>query len=258
MASAPAEMEARLDFASAWTGSHLVIWGGRSTGGMLDDGFVYDSEGDSWEQLPAYPGTAVFDVSGAWVDGKFMVWGGQSGSGYLDEGYYFDPTPSWTGGSWTAISSSGLTARAAHTAMASDTQVLIWGGRQGTSTVYSDGALWNPSDNTWTTLGANDLTIGAAYDSMSAWTGSEFFIFGGRSSSGVSGNSFFYDPASSTWRDDPDSTPDGRHGASVVYASGRKELILFGGETSVGGGGLNDIWTVTDEKGLYLYRKSAP
>lgn len=256
MASVPAGMDARIGFASAWTGSHLVIWGGRSTGGILSDGWVYDSGSDTWEELPAYPGTAVFNSSGAWVDGKFMVWGGQSSSGYSNEGYYFDPNPSWTGGTWTAISSSELTARSSHIALVSDTQVLIWGGKQSSSTVYSDGSLWNPTDNTWKSLGSTDLTLGGAHDAAGAWTGSEFFIFGGRSSSGVSGNAIFYDPASNSWRDDPESTPDGRHGTSVVHASERNELILFWGETTVGGGGLNDIWTVTDQKGLFLYKKS--
>ncbi len=258
MAAAPNEMEARVDFAKAWTGRYLAFFGGRSAGGILGDGWVYDSQEDLWSPLPDYPGDAVFDCSGAWVDGKFMVWGGQFEAGYSDTGYYYDPDPSWTGGSWTSISSSGLTARAAHLAVASNNQVFIWGGRQNSSNVFSDGALWNASDNTWTALGSTSLTFGASYDPAGAWTGSEFFLFGGRSSSGVSGNSFFYDPSTAAWRDDPDSAPEGRHGTAVVHASGRNELILFGGETSVGGGGLNDIWTVPENKGLYLYKKANP
>ena len=74
----------------------------------------------------------------------------------------------------------------------------------------------------------------------------------------LAGIPFFYDPSTAAWRDDPDSAPEGRHGTAVVHASGRNELILFGGETSVGGGGLNDIWTVPENKGLYLYKKANP
>lgn len=251
----PGGFESRIDFASAWTGTHLVIWGGRTFGGLISEGWALDPAAETWTQLPAYPGDPAYLASAVWVDGKFVVWGGQTTSGSSNAGYYFTPNPDWSSGSWTAMSASPLTGRSGMVVVVSGAKAIYWGGRSGSS-VYDDGAVWNSSDNTWTTIADVGSNLGAAYDAAFAWTGSEALIWGGRSSAGVSGSGAFYNPTSDRWRPAQGNGPAGRHGAAASFSSADQTIWLFGGEPELGGGGSNETWQLPTKKPLYLYKKN--
>lgn len=251
----PGGFESRIDFASAWTGSHLVIWGGRTFGGLISEGWVLDPLAETWTQLPAYPGDPAYLASAVWVDGKFVVWGGQTSSGVTNAGYYFTPNPDWASGSWTAMNSSPLSGRTGMVAAMAGAKAVYWGGHNGGS-VYDDGAAWDPSNNTWTTIADVGSNLIAAYDAAFAWTGAELLIWGGRSSSGVSGSGAFYNPTSEHWRPAQGNGPAGRHGAGVSYSSTDQTVWIFGGETALGGGGTSETWQLPTKKPLYLYKKN--
>jgi hypothetical protein len=251
----PPGFEARTQFAYCWTGSRLVIFGGRSLGGLLSDVWTLDPVAETWTELPAYPGDGTYLASAVWSNGKLVIWGGQTNTGASNAGYFYTPSPDWASGTWTAMSTSPLSARARVSAESSDSKVFIWGGVNGGS-VFSDGALWDPTDNTWSAVASAGSNLVAAYDSASAWTGSEFFVFGGRTSSGVSGSGAFYDPIKDQWRPSQSNGPSGRHGVGASYSSADQSVWIFGGETVVGAGGVNEIWNLPTKKPLFIYKKT--
>jgi N-acetylneuraminic acid mutarotase len=73
----------RLFFASVWTGSRLVVWGGcaddSTCGDSLDTGGEYSPATNSWAATPlaGAPG-ARGHVTGVWTGTEMIVWGGSS------------------------------------------------------------------------------------------------------------------------------------------------------------------------------------
>ncbi|MBI4563406.1 MAG: hypothetical protein HY716_01765 [Planctomycetes bacterium] len=123
-----------------------------------------------------------------WTGTDVLIWGGSTGasppptSSYYNDGYRYDPgSNTWLG----TISSTGApSARSFHTAVWTGSQMIIWGGYDGSGSV-STGGRCNPEDDTWV---APTTTVGAptARQSHSGiWTGSKLIVshgaaFGGQ------------------------------------------------------------------------------
>lgn len=82
-----------------------------------------------------------------------LVWGG-TGSGYYADGAAFDPVA----GTWTALPTAPITARGSAFGAWTGTELLIWGGSDGSGTRFTDGALYNPSTKTWRKLSSGKLS----------------------------------------------------------------------------------------------------
>jgi N-acetylneuraminic acid mutarotase len=70
---------ARRDFAAVWTGKHLLVWGGRTTGGAPQRpprGFAYTPATNRWARLPQAPLRGRFDPAAVWTGKAMIVWGG--------------------------------------------------------------------------------------------------------------------------------------------------------------------------------------
>lgn len=127
-------------------GKILFIWGGWDGGNYFNDGRLYDHAAptQSWyfmkqENVPDKRSNTVTLYLGG--NNRFFVWGGCGGSAcstiFADGGQYVHGP---NGGLWQYIpESEHLSAREDHTAVWTDEQVIIWGGREGT-TVLGDGA----------------------------------------------------------------------------------------------------------------------
>ncbi|MFZ5894540.1 MAG: Kelch repeat-containing protein [Myxococcota bacterium] len=107
--------------------------------------------------------------------GKIFIWGGIDASGKeLNTGAIYNPAlDSWQ---LTAIDSNTPTARELATAVWVGSAILVFGGRQGGSTIYRDAALYDPVANRWTQTSDNDTAraapIAAAYSGMVVfWSG---------------------------------------------------------------------------------------
>jgi len=89
--------EGRLFFASGWTGSSLVVWGGCTDDSTCvqstNTGGEYDPSADAWvaTSLVGAP-SARGKLSGVWDGSAFIVWGGAT-----DDSSTF----TWTGGRYT-------------------------------------------------------------------------------------------------------------------------------------------------------------
>ena len=121
---------------------------------------------------------------------------------------------------WLRLPRFPLVARSEQSAVFTGHQVLVWGGRsdpQGNvasakspTDSLADGAAYDVGKNTWSVL--PPAPIDARFDAVSAWTGSEMLVVGGRrSGAGPTGGDGFlndgaaYDPVHHRWRPLPDA-----------------------------------------------------
>lgn len=79
---APSGFSGRMGHVSAWDGQRMMIWGGRSsTGLILGDGAVWDSVTGAWSTMDVSGApTPRYDASGAWTGEEFVVFGGNTSS----------------------------------------------------------------------------------------------------------------------------------------------------------------------------------
>ncbi|PYL86246.1 MAG: galactose oxidase, partial [Verrucomicrobia bacterium] len=99
-----------------------------------------------------------------------IVWGGVDFSGYFNTGGRYNPTTD----SWTATSTASAPAgREIHTAVWTGSEMIVWGGYNGTD--LNTGGRYNPSADSWTAISTTNAP--AARDSHAAvWTGSEMIV----------------------------------------------------------------------------------
>ena len=121
MSFAPA---VRSQHTAVWTGSEMIVWGGRNASGALNTGSRYAPSTDSW--VPTSMGPNVPDPryghTAVWTGTEMIVWGGP----YTNTGARYDPTnDSWTA---TSYGANVPAARGWHTAVWTGTELIVWGG----------------------------------------------------------------------------------------------------------------------------------
>jgi N-acetylneuraminic acid mutarotase len=174
-----APISARAGHSTVWTGTEFVIYGGVASMGRFDgfrDGAAYDPKADVWRPIAEGPATKgdpgmKFNAT-AWTGTEMLMWTGRTTAGYhpardrwrpLAE----DPLPGFTrlvgpdAVEWTG------------------TQMLTWGGwaEVGDGGPQSDGAAYDPAQDTWTLLEESPLPARDGHSLV--WTGSELLIWGG-------------------------------------------------------------------------------
>lgn len=117
----------RYGHTAVWTGSKMIIWGGRDGGSYLADGAAYDPVTDSWTSLPSVNApSARADHAAVWTGAEMVVVGGVNASGVLATGAAYDPAAN----KWRSLTNPGSpVARSGATAVWSGTEVLIFGGQ---------------------------------------------------------------------------------------------------------------------------------
>ena len=98
--------------------------------------------------------TARSSHSALWTGQQLLVWGGDLGGGnaYSAGGAAYNPTTD----QWQAIATfQAPTARAAHTAVWTGTEMIVWGG-SGAASYSTDHARYNLTAGTWATVTANN------------------------------------------------------------------------------------------------------
>jgi len=139
----------------------------------------------------------------------------------------------------TPPSGETLSGRYAHTAIWTGTEMIIWGGWEGTFS--NTGAKYNPATNRWSTIAIPPSNVTSGRDRHSAvWTGTEMIIWGGRegglgSSTGTVGDEASntgakYNPATDTWTTistPPANILKARMGHTAIWTG--TEMIIWGG-----------------------------
>jgi hypothetical protein len=131
-----------------------------------------------WTRLPAAPIVGRVEAATVWTGKEMLVWGGASANGdkaYAD-GAGYDPSS----GQWRILPPGPLSPRTGAAYVWSGRQLFIWGGyvwRGGQWQVADDGALYDPSTNSWQRVAASPLA--ARRDAITLWTGNAVVVIGG-------------------------------------------------------------------------------
>ncbi|MEX1046993.1 MAG: hypothetical protein WD757_00885 [Actinomycetota bacterium] len=185
--------------------------------------------GSGWTRLPAPP-EARSGAATAWTGSKLLVWGGYVYTGSSDKspknaGYVFDARS----GSWASLPSSPLAARSSPAVAWTGSELLVWGGFDGTWShgkpgTYRDGAAYDPKSDQWRMLPRAPLSPRVP---LSVWTERELIVWGTgfqvknqRPRDGAA-----YDPRSDSWRRIA-SAPIELTDATAVWTG--REMIVFG------------------------------
>lgn len=172
--------------------------------------------------------TARSSHSVVWTGQQLLVWGGDLGAGnsYSAGGAAYNPTTD----QWQSIATfQAPTARAAHTAVWTGTEMIIWGG-SGATSYSTDHGRYNLTAGTWAAVTANNAPA-KRYGHVAVWTGARMIVFGGLNSTGLlklSDSGGAYDPVADAWTALPSAgLAEPRRFATAVWTG--TEMIVWGG-----------------------------
>lgn len=231
---------ARDSNSAVWTGSKMIVWGGRGAAPAGVDGNVFFNDGAEYD--PATNTWASMNIVGApiprshhvaaWTGTKMIVWGGFSlavnGTVYHDTGGVYDPATK----TWTAMSMTGApSGRWSHTAVWTGTKLIVWGGVGANSVNTNTGAIYDPATNTWQAMSTTNAPTSRSYQ-RAIWTGTRMIVWGGMVGAGFdrspTNTGGIYDPATNTWiATSTTGAPQGRNEPSMVWTG--TEMIVWGG-----------------------------
>ena len=131
-------------------------------------------------------------------------------------------------GTWTDISTvNAPSARAFHTAVWTGSEMIVWGGLDG-SNVLNTGGRYNPATDSWTATSTPNGLDGRYYHTA-VWTGSDMIIWGGLDDHiNVGDTGERYNPNTDSWAVIAAGGLDPRYLHTAVWTG--SEMIIWGGE----------------------------
>ena len=215
---------------AVWTGTEMVVWGGRITGTNYNTGGKYNPVSDSWltTSTGANCPSLRSDHTAVWTGTEMIVWGGGSGSSTNTGGRYTPSSDTWTA---TSTGTNCPSARSSHTAVWTGTEMIIWGGGGCTGT----GGRYTPSSDTWTTTSTGTNCPTGRFLHTAVWTGTQMIVWGGNCSSTYYNTGGRYTPSSDTWTATSTGTncPISRsYGHTAIWTD--TDIIIWGGQTGSG------------------------
>jgi len=166
---------------AVWSGTEMLVWGGRYASTYLNDGSKYDPVSDTWTLLSPWgsPPEPRENHTAVWSGANMYVWGGNDGVGLMDNVLWvYDPTET-TGefGWWSYSEGSPPSARKFNAFVWADSEMIIWGGNNDTTDLNDGGRLRVMSD-CWKLMSRYDGPSARQYSSA-VWTGNEMIVWGG-------------------------------------------------------------------------------
>ncbi len=118
---------ARSGHSAIWTGTRMIVWGGKSGSTPLGDGAEFDPVNNVWTALPSDGAPAArFGQVTVWTGAEMLVFGGENGGGPLASGGAYNPAT----GRWRPLSGDGAPlARSEGAGVWSGTELLVFGGK---------------------------------------------------------------------------------------------------------------------------------
>jgi hypothetical protein len=156
-----------------------------------------------------------------------------------------------TENTWTATSTTNAPdARDSHTAVWTGSEMIVWGGYNGSS-YLNTGGRYSPSTDSWTAASTINAPDARALHTA-VWTGSEMIVWGGYNGSSFLNTGGGYNPSTDSWTATSTTNgPDARDFHTAVWTG--SEMIVWGGLSDINGylntGGRynpsTDSWTAT-------------
>lgn len=234
-----APIAGRVGHVAVWTGSKMLVWGGRSrrhatvTSQLLFDGAELDPVTNTWTSLPPLPAALVpqfplsrgdYEVQGVYTSIGMFVWGTA-----IPGGLIYRPGTGWERAPTATI--AGEVVEATYTAG----DVVAYAKERGSVIVLrADGVGFelDLAGLTWRTI--PQAPILPRYHAAGAWTGKELVVWGGLEVRGTT-QSFAvrsgarFDPATGAWTTiaEPPVAPGGY--LPVFVPSEPGHVITWGG-----------------------------
>jgi hypothetical protein len=241
----------RIEHSAIWTGSEMLIWGGK----IYDDinsKFIYYNDGGKYDPLSGWT-TIASTVSPISLSAHAAIW---TGDWMIISGGYNDTTKKTLAAfspavnDWVYYLPDLSTARRWHTSVWTGSgteswrhQVIVWGG-ENTGPITAGEAL------DMETMLRHSLPItnqpSARFKHTSVWTGSKMIIWGGTDGITYLNTGGIYDLPTNSWQ--PISTinaPTGRVDHTAIWTGSK--MIVWGGGGAAGfnDGGMYDPTTNT-------------
>ncbi len=237
---------------AVWTGAEMIVWGGWD-GDVTGSGGRYVPATDSWtptsdQGVPA----ARLGHTAVWTGAEMIVWGGtgSSSGGSLSSGGRYSPLLD----TWTPTSPTlAPTPRSTHVAVWTGSEMIVWGGYDGSPGYKNTGGRYAPANDTWTPTSVGANVPSARRDPVGVWTGTEMIVWSGYAGTSNLTTGGRYSPATDSWLPTATSgAPAGRSSALAVWTG--DQMIVWGGillasSTTLNSGGRyapgTDSWTPT-------------
>lgn len=210
--------------AAVWTGSEMIIWGGRGGDGARTDGAAYVPAFDRWIRVSgdAAPRQSVATV----YTGRDLV--------LVPVASPDDALRASTDLSmFTRVGAMGGTAqqRLHHSALWTGSELVVWGGVDEQGRARSDG--WRFSPRRRRTRMVASATVAPRSEHAAVWADGEMLVFGGRDASQRPiGELVSYVPATDAWRElNASGGPSPRYGHVAVWTG--RSLLVWGGTDGV-------------------------
>lgn len=220
---------ARGSHGAVWTGSEMIVWGGlRGDITYGNDGARSSPANNSWIAMTTNgaPAGRVLP-SAVWTGNRMVIWGG-SGSivqGLFNDGGRYDPVAN----SWSPVSTNNApTNRHSHVTVWTGSEMVIWGGYNGTA-YEGSGGRYNAAFDSWSVLPSLAAPSARAFASA-VWTGSDMIVWGG--ADGTNRNTGArYNLAANTWNaTTTDSAPPARSQHTAIWSG--SEMVVWGGRNN--------------------------
>lgn len=233
------EPRPRLEPTAIWTGTRMIVWGGRGTVGAdslgsMDTGEMYDPATNTWQPMSTVNAPMRrYRHSAIWTGSRMIVFGGQfyaSGTSPLPlaTGGIYDPGTD----TWVSMSPASQ-ARFLHTAVWTGSEMIVWGGGANDTTIDT-GERYNLATNSWSPVSQTNAPSKRSMHTA-VWTGSEMLVWGGvTSSSTLLNDGGRYSPQTNTWSSmSTTNAPEARSGHMAIW-TGSRMVVLGGGKTNGG------------------------
>jgi len=222
-----------------WTGTEVLVWGGSAEGNtFFGDGALYNPAADTWRPMSQTGApSARGGFQAVWTGTEMILWSGHNGTSLAGGAIYNPQTDTWR--AMSSVNEPGARTWILNSVW-TGTEMIVWGGANPSlAFTYGDGARYNPTTDTWTTMSSAGAP--AARNRMtSIWTGTELVIFGGAAGSSSStylNSGARYNPGTDTWTGiSAAGAPGVRVHHSVVWTGA--SMLVYGGYT--GGGHATD------------------
>ena len=226
-----ASPESRYSNTTVWTGTEMILWGGRASV-RKQTGGCYEPATHTWRDTSLADAPSARELhSAVWTGHDMIVWGGDDGSpGYFTQsGGRYDPATDH----WSATDTvNAPLARYRHTAVWTGNVMLVWGGKiydDGTPLYLATGGAYDPGSDSWSEL-ATPSDVEGRCNHTGVWTGSEMVVWGGENETGVLDTGGRYHPVSDSWNTMSTVNARASTGHRAVWTGG--EMIAWGGHLS--------------------------
>jgi len=223
---------ARAGHTAVWTGTEMVVWGGRWPTPTAT-GARYEPATDQWTPMTVTGAPSPRESHTAiWTGEEMIVWGSSGTGGHnLDGGRYTPGDDAWAPLPVWPLANA---ATYEHSAVWTGSEMIVWGGYDPPDEV-STGARYSPATNAWTPL-ATASAPAARQEHAAVWDGAEMIVWGGRDGGALLGSGGRYDPVLDAWDAwgpvSASGAPTPRYAASTVWTG--TEMIVWSGYVTFG------------------------